>query len=147
MDLIEKIQKILNENKLLIKYRVVEKFKFLFIGGTTYLLNLFTLFLFSDILKFEINLSITLSFFLGVIYHFTMNKFFVFQESSFSKMKFQIIKYIILIIINYFINLGVINLLLLGNISKYIGQAAAIIITMILTYFVLNKLVFNKDIN
>ncbi len=126
------------------KIEIYKKIKFLFIGGTTALVNFSLIYLTNGILKLNHNLSISISFFSAMIYHFMMNKMFVFQEKKLSRLKYQIIQYLILSFINYLINLGVVNLLLLFKINIYIGVAAATIITMLLTYFIMNRLIFNK---
>jgi putative flippase GtrA len=144
-----------------------KRIKFLFIGGTTFMINYILIFLFSDVIKLESiislsipsivnknsiliwiwkfalsNISITLAFLLGTIYHFGMNKFFVFQERNISSMKYQYIKYWIMTIYNYFIYIAIINLFLFFSVSKYIGVIAATLFNTISTYFILNFLVF-----
>jgi putative flippase GtrA len=144
MVLIAKIKNILLNNKFIIKFGIVKKFKFLFIGGTTFIINYITLFIFKHYLKFGDNLSFSMSFFLGIIYHFSMNKFFVFEEKKISVLKYQIIQYIILTLVNYCINMGIINLLKLINITIYLGFIISTLVTLLNTYFVMNKLIFKK---
>lgn len=138
------IEKIL-DNKIIEVLGIKKKFKFLFIGGTTFLLNYITLFIFKSILRMNDNLSFTLSFSIGVIYHFSMNKFFVFKEKKLINLRYQIIQYAILTTFNYLTNLGIINLLKFFKITIYIGIIMATIVTMALTFFVMNKLIFKKD--
>jgi len=90
------------------------------------------------------NISITVSFFTGVIYHFTLNKFFVFKETKTINLRYQIVQYIILVFINYSINLGIANLFLFLKWSIYVSQVVSIGVTVMLTYFIMNKLIFNK---
>ncbi len=128
------------------KTEIHKVMKFLLIGGTTAIVNFSFIYLTNDILKLTHNLSVSISYFAALIYHFSLNKMFVFQEKKFSRLKYQIVQYLILSFINYLINLGVVNLLLLFKISIYFGVAAATVITMVLTFFVMNKIIFNLKI-
>jgi putative flippase GtrA len=140
------IQKIIN-SKIVEVFGIKKKIKFLFIGGTTFIINYITLFVFKSLIKLGDNVSFTLSFSIGVIYHFSMNKFFVFKEKKLINLRYQIIQYAILTMFNYLTNLGIINLLKFFNITIYIGIIIATIVTMLLTYFVMNKLIFKNNLD
>ena len=126
---------------------LVKIIKFLFIGGTTFIVQISSLFLFKDIIKFGNNVSVTLSYILTVSFHFLSNKFFVFRELSIDKMRIQAIKYIILAVINYGITLLVTNTLTFLSVSLYISTPVSILITVSLTFFVLNKIIFKQAEN
>ncbi|MGA2142432.1 MAG: GtrA family protein [Brevinematales bacterium] len=131
--------------ELYFKIEIFKKIKFLSIGGTTYLLNMSAVYLTHEILRLDSNTSFTISYVIGLIYHFTLNKIFVFQEKKLSRLKYQIIQYLILSLINYLIQLGVLNLFLLLKVSIYIGVSAGIALTLTLTYFIMNSLIFKKN--
>jgi len=132
-------------NEFIEKYKLLTKIKFLLIGGSTALIYFSSLFLFNDILKINPNLSLTISYIISVVYHFMMNKFFVFQEKKILSMRYQIIQYGILTLINYLINLGIANIFLYFKSSIYLSVVAATAVTMFLTYFIMNKLIFKKQ--
>lgn len=127
------------------KIEIFKKVKFLSIGGTTYLLNMATVYLTHEILRLDSNMSFSISYVIGLIYHFTLNKMFVFQEKRLSRLKYQIIQYLILSLVNYLIQLGILNLFLLFRASIYIGVSAGIAVTLTLTYFIMNRLIFKKN--
>lgn len=114
------------------------------IGSTTALIYFSSIFLFKNIIKLSDNIALTIGYFISIIYHFTMNKFLVFKEKSIDKVKIQFPLYIILVIINYIINLVIVNILNIFSINIYIGVSLATLVTLLNTFFVMNKIIFFK---
>ncbi len=128
----------------------IQKLKFLFIGGSSALIYFGILFVLYHLMKVEKELSVTIGYFSGVMFHFLMNKFFVFEEKNIHTVTHQIPLYIALTFINYLINLATVFIIsfLLKDFSFniYLGVIIATGITMILTYMVMNRIIFKKKL-
>jgi putative flippase GtrA len=129
-------------NSFPINIGIIKKIKFIIVGGSTAGIYFGLLFLFYDIVKLDKNISVTLSYFSSICFHFSMNKFFVFREKEITTLKFQLMKYIVLTAINYLINLLVVNIFSTFNISIYLGVACATMITLVITYLSMSRLIF-----
>jgi putative flippase GtrA len=124
--------------------KILKIFRFLFIGGSTFVLNYLILIFCKEILKYADNVSVTIAYFMGIIYHFSMNKFFVFKEGNIKTLLRQLPQYATLTLINYLINLGVVNLFSMFSITVYVAVVVATFMTLFLTYFVFNRIIFNR---
>lgn len=85
--------------------------RFGIVGGTTYLLTILTFYLLNDLSKTGHNLSATGAYFIGVAFHFTMNRKFTFQVRKGSLFN-QLAKYAILAAANYLLTLTLFELFL-----------------------------------
>ena len=120
------------------------KLLFLTVGGLTFIINVSFLYLLKEILKVNHNIALTIAFFIGTTFHFSANKFVTFKEKKIATISLQIPKYIAMTLINYLINLIVINIFVYFHLAIYLGAICATMITMVLTYFIMNIMIFKQ---
>ncbi|OFX74486.1 MAG: hypothetical protein A2X12_02185 [Bacteroidetes bacterium GWE2_29_8] len=115
---------------------------YLVIGGTTAVIN-FSIFTF--LWNFEhINyqVSISISYILSVIFHFTANRRFTFKSHDRNLYK-HLAKYLAMVLINYLITLLVMHIAVeIFKLSPYIGVIASIGTTVGVGYFLARFWVF-----
>lgn len=118
--------------------------RFAITGLTTY----FTLLaIYKSIMFFNINYKIALTFayWINVLIHFSLNKYFTFLNKSSTRLHFQIFKYIILLIINYLLNLFFISIFIdFFYLADYIAIFISACIISLFTFLFMNHYVFKK---
>ena len=132
-----------NKIKSLLQSSDSKKFiKYLFVGGTVFVIHTIILWFFKRILHFENFISSTIAYAIGTISHFLLNNFFTFSESSVTY-KRRIIGYVIVVVCNYTINSIIVNSFLsfiLDNVLLAI--VASTNVTVLFGFFMLNKIVY-----
>ena len=126
------------------KYGLIKKIKFLFVGGSTFVLYVSMIFLLHSYLGVRHNIAITISYFLALVYHFSMNKMFVFASSQSEHIKIEMPKYIALTAGNYLLSIFLANIALYFSLSIYAGIFLSPLITMCITYMTMNHCIFRK---
>lgn len=104
--------------------------KYIAIGATAYLIELTALLLFVDVLKFSTSLAVAISFWVGFIAAFFLQKVVVFKTDTAAKNSFtkQAVYYSLLVAFNYCFTLVFVPLL-----AKYIDLVVARTIILGLT--------------
>jgi putative flippase GtrA len=116
--------------------------KYLFVGGTVFVIHTVTLWFFKRILHLENFISSTIAYAIGTISHFLLNNFFTFRESSVTY-KRRIIGYVIVVVCNYTINSIIVNSFLSFVIDNVLlAVIASTSATVLFGFFVLNKIVY-----
>lgn len=115
---------------------------FLFVGGSSALVDIGSLYLFNKILLWNNELSISLAFILGLVFNYFAHTYFTFQNKA---SVVNLIKYLILVLLNY-INTIVLMYLLTEFLHIDIIIAKVITLPIIaITTFVISKIWVYKD--
>ena len=118
--------------------------KFLAVGLTTMLVQFSSFALMWDVLYLPQRLSVSVSYLTAVTFHFLSNRFFTFQARNANIFR-HLIKYIIVVCINYVITIGVVDVCVkILSLSPYIGVMAAIAITVMTGFLFLKYWVFGE---
>ncbi len=99
-------------HEALFKRRIV--LKYLIAGGSAVAVNIGTLYLCKDIWGFALNPAVVTGFLAGFFVSFTLQKFWTFEDSSVEKTPTQAGLYFILALINFFLNLALMNFFVEG---------------------------------
>lgn len=121
--------------------------KFLFVGGSTAILQLSVFYFFLNFIDLDYRISVTVSFILALFYHFMANKIFTFKLSK--QVKFtEVWKYAISSALSYFIILScTIILVEKYKITPFSSNFFAILINIFITFSLLKLWVFNEKRN
>ena len=117
--------------------------RFLSIGLLTFFINIIFLYTFYDLFKLDYKISISISYVIGMMMQFQLNKKYTFQVNQF-KFKY-ILKYLNLPIINY-IQTILISLLIVGyfNYTPYFSVIVSTAVSALISYFYMKNFVFNN---
>jgi putative flippase GtrA len=127
---------------LIQRYTSKKFIKYLFVGGTVFVIHTIMLWFFKRILYLENFVSSTIAYAIGVVSHFLLNNFFTFSDSS-TNYKRRIFGYIIVVACNFIINSIIVNSILSFVIDNVLlATIASTSVTVLFSFFVLNKLVY-----
>lgn len=107
--------------------------KYGIVGVLSVTVDFLLLFIFLNFLYIELNLSVTLAFILSTFVNFLMHKNYTFQDSS-KNFYYQLIKYILLICMSYFITIYSINYFVNIGLNVYISKFITVCIVSIYGY-------------
>lgn len=116
--------------------------RFIFAGGTTAFIYFSLIFLLKDVLHADKDLSVTTGYFISVCFHFAMNRSFVFDKPGIRGVGSHISGYVVLVCVNYLTTILLVNLLGIFGISVFISVLLATLITMLVTYVSMKKMIF-----
>ena len=121
---------------------------FAIIGLSTAGVYFSTLGLFIEIFKIDYKVSVSLSYFLGVLFNFIMNKTITFKKSKLGSIYIQLFKYALLSLINYLITMTIVvfSVEFLG-VPAYLGVALSMGATLIVGYSVSRYWIFKGSSN
>ena len=85
-------------------------FKYLLVGGLTYFIYWFVLWVSYSVMYIKYTLSVTLAFVISVTFHFFAGRYYTFKAEN-AGINLQIMKYIVIMVISYFIQILVISIL------------------------------------
>lgn len=115
---------------------------FLFVGGSSALVDIGSLYLFNKILLWNNELSISLAFILGLVFNYFSHTYFTFQDKASIG---NLIKYLILVLFNY-INTIILMYLLTEFLDIDIIVAKVITLPVIaVTTFIISKIWVYKN--
>ncbi|WP_145573394.1 GtrA family protein [Yersinia alsatica] len=119
--------------------------KFLLVGGMTMAIY----FLFIWVMKTFIGLSylftVSLAYFISVLFHFFANKYFTFSISTLGESKAIIVRYLFLLILNYFITISIVGFCVdVLYFSTYISVCISAVFTMCTGYLLARYWVFKN---
>lgn len=90
--------------------------------------------------------SVTLAYTISMIFYFITNKKAVFKTiNNRTKTMYELIKFSILLIINYLLSLLIVGVTYHYTKEVYTGSLLAGAVTITLTYFVFDKIIFKKE--
>lgn len=117
---------------------------FLIVGSITAIINFISFSICYSIFNLYYQLAVSIAFAIGVIFHFNANRCFTFKSRAIH-FKYQIPKYVVLLIISYcmtlFVTYTVVEVM---GLSPYIGYLSAIGVTVIFNYLLSRFWVFKK---
>lgn len=121
-----------------------ENARYLIVGAVTASLYFGIIVLCTEVIRMEYRLSLSIAYAMSVFFHFLANRTFTFAAQK-RGIKNQIIRYLVILLVNYIITLGVIFFTVdqLG-ISHYIAAIFAIVATVAVGYLASKFWIFNK---
>jgi len=125
--------------KYVIKYDIL---RYGIVGVLTVILDFLILYIFYTYFNIDVNISITLSYFLASISNYFMHKYFTFRSQN--KIKKEIWKFIIVVIFSYILTIFLVNFLIQFNITLYYSKLLSLIFSYILVY-IISKLFIYKE--
>lgn len=129
--------------KFLLNYR--KQITFLIIGGFVAIIDPFILFTLNKVFDFSLNSSVSVAYFIGLLFHFILNNRFSFKNSELN-IKTKIIRYLIVVLINYLLNLLIINTCIkVFHFHLLAAKYTAVLICMAISYLGMNKFVFKNN--
>lgn len=118
---------------------------FLFFGGWTCLIYYLILWVCFSLLLLNYQLSIAISYFLAISFHFLLNRNVTFNAVK-ERHKNQIFRYILMAIFNYLIQLLVVIFLYeISGVNFYMSTIFAIVVTTLFGYILMNFWVFKEE--
>ena len=120
--------------------------KFGLVGVTTALIYFFVMWTVCAILGIQYTVAVSLAYFVSTLFHFFANRHFTFGAAR-GHRKSQIVRYLLMWFINYFITMLVVGLSVeTFHLSPYIGVCVSVLFTMCVGYILGRYWVFKlKD--
>lgn len=117
--------------------------RYLVVGGTAYIFEITLLYGLSNIPTIGVALAVTISFWLGLIFSFLIQRFVTFKDTSksLSRLSRQTVQYALLVFINFAFTLAFVTLSepFLGLLAS---RTVAIIVTTLWNYYIYKKIIF-----
>jgi putative flippase GtrA len=122
-------------------------FRYIFIGGLSFAIEMGVLYSLIHFFQLSSILAVAISFWVGLITSFVLQKLIAFQDkgSSTKKILRQSIYYAILVLFNYAFTIGFVALLE-GALTLFIARTIALIITTGWNFIVYSKIIFKKEL-
>jgi putative flippase GtrA len=118
--------------------------KYIIVGLCSYLIEIATLYSLKHLLGFSAVASVAISFWIGFIVAFTMQKLITFKGPNQTKtVVHQLILYILLVIFNYLFTI-LITVLLKNLLNVIVIRTFAIIVITSWNFIIYNKYIFNS---
>lgn len=120
--------------------------RFGFVGIVTLIFNYSLVWFFYGVFKLDYRIAITMAFIIAVVVNFTLSRVFTYKATSASIMH-HIWKYVIVLIINYAINIFV-SIIVVGiyGLSPYLAIILATIITTCSGFLLMKYFVFLRGV-
>lgn len=116
----------------------LDSFRYILVGGFVFFLYFSLIYLFVDHLEIYYPISISISYVIAVVSHFSLNKIFTFPDSDVGSWH-QVLRYMVVLCMNYGVTIGVVWLLVERFYqSPYLGACIGIVLTTA-TGFVASK--------
>lgn len=126
-----------------VRYKIM---RFLFSGGTAFLVNFFFLFAFTEWLKIYYLISAVLAFLIAFVVSFILQKYWTFRDSRSTYSHKQTILYLIVAVVNTVINAGLVYFFVeFSHFHYLLGQFLASGIIAFESYFVYQYFIFKKE--
>lgn len=120
--------------------------RYLFVGGTTFIIDFGLLFLLHDTIGTTITFATSAAYWISIIYNFVINRHWTFDANEKANLKRHITTYFILLVANYFF--AVIFVAIVSNFMYFLlAKALAVIIQMTWTYYLYKNYIFIKSKN
>ena len=127
-----------------VKIEIKKVLTYLAVGGVAFLLYFFILWVLFDIFAIHYPVAVTLSYLLTSTFHFLSHRIFTFKIKN-EKYKLQILNYLFVAFLNYFMQLFTIKFLYeYSNINFYISAFLGMLVSIIVGFVLLNSWVFKE---
>lgn len=118
--------------------------RYLFVGGTTFIIDFCILFTLHGISKFNLAASTSVAYWISIIYNFLLNRYWTFDAREKESLKRHITTYLMLLIVNYLFTVTFVSIV--GtHINYVIAKALAVILQMVWTYPVYKRYIFVEN--
>jgi putative flippase GtrA len=118
--------------------------RYLVVGGTTFIIDFGLLVLFHGKFGFNIAVATSISYWTSIIYNFILNRYWTFDAREKESLKRHLSIYFFLLLANYLFAVIFVSYMS-HHISYIIAKAIAVLIQMIWTYPVYQKVIFVKS--
>lgn len=115
-------------------------------SAVTGLLYLSLLFVLTKVIRLSVLASVTISYISTMSFYFVANKFLVFRKLSPGKLRKELLQFIAVAIINYLITIVVVKSVYLFTKEAFSGTILAGFVTVTMTYFVFDNVLFKKSL-
>lgn len=117
--------------------------RYLFVGGTTFLLDFLLLYFLHGNLLVDLSIATTLAYWISILYNFLLNRFWTFRASERADLKRHLSRYLLLLGFNY-----IFTLLFVGLVSQVMyfawAKILAVAIQICWTYVIYKKFIFSQ---
>lgn len=115
--------------------------RYLFVGGSTFVLDFGILFLLHGVLDLNLAGSTSVAYWISISYNFALNRYWTFDAREKDSLKRHITTYFMLLVFNYLFTVTFVSIV--GeHINFVIAKALAVALQMIWTYKVYKKYIF-----
>jgi putative flippase GtrA/SAM-dependent methyltransferase len=119
--------------------------KFALVGGATAVIYFLVLALNLEVLEVNYRLAVSAAYISSVLFHFVANKYFTFKSRT-TRVLTQISKYLVLLLVNYFVTILVVGLIVEKvGLTAYHGVLASVPLIMVIGYLLSKHWVFKKS--
>jgi putative flippase GtrA len=122
--------------------------RYIFIGGIAYLIELTALYFFAVTLSLGPTLGVAISFWIGLIVSFTLQKIFSFKNKAENKkhLSKQMLSYGTLVAFNYLFTLAFVSFFE-PHIGLFIARTIALLITTVWNFYIYSRYIFKSQTN
>jgi putative flippase GtrA len=117
--------------------------RYLFVGGTTFVIDFALLFFLHDTLSTTITFATSAAYWISIVYNFLINRHWTFDANEKANLKRHITTYFILLVGNYFFS--VIFIAIASSFMYFmLAKVLAVAIQMTWTYYLYKNYIFTK---
>ncbi|HUB93411.1 MAG TPA: GtrA family protein [Verrucomicrobiae bacterium] len=117
--------------------------RYLFVGGTTFVIDFGILYTLHGLLKFNLAASTSVAYWISISYNFVLNRYWTFDAREKESLKRHVTIYFVLLVFNYLFTVTVVSLLS-THINYVIAKALAVATSMTWTYYIYKNYIFIK---
>lgn len=130
--------------RLVVRHKIV--IKYLFAGGTAVVVNLFVLYVFTDLFGVWYVASSVIAFFVSLLTGFALQKFWTFRDPSMRRIKRQMALYTAVGVLNVVLGPTLLYLVVETFAVWYLAAQLAVLAVLALESYLLNRFItFKKD--
>jgi putative flippase GtrA len=115
-------------------------FKYVFVGGSTFVLDLGLLVFLHAVCQVPVILAATVSYWTSIAYNFAMNRQWTFDTTA--SLRHHAVAYGILLLTNYVVTIGIIAALGAIHVNYAMAKVLAVVVSMSWTYVIYKKVIF-----
>lgn len=112
---------------------------FLFVGASSALIDVGSLYILNKVIIVDKVVSITIAFLLGLIFNYFCHTYITFSNSANSK---NLIKYLIVVVINYLVTISLVQLMQMINFDIIAAKIITLPIVAVITFLLSSKWVY-----
>jgi len=117
--------------------------RYLFVGGTTFVLDFGILLCLHGLLKLNLAGSTSVAYWISISYNFVLNRYWTFDARENESLKHHLTTYFVLLVFNYLFTVTFVSVLG-AHINYVIAKALAVAIQMTWTYYIYKNYIFIK---
>lgn len=118
--------------------------RYLFIGGSTFVIDFGLLVILHDILNFNVLVAASISYWTSIIFNFTINRYWTFNSTEKGELKKHIVEYSILLAFNYAFTIGFIAAATGLGLHYTIAKVLAVGLQISWTYYIYKNVIFKS---